>query len=56
LPGFYAFREALEDPKHHDHNELTERYSGPFDPNALDEIKIPKSHVRLGPRKTHKPV
>ena len=56
LPGFYAFLEALEDPKHHDHDELTGSYGGPFDPNALDEAKIRKRLVRLGPRKTRKPV
>jgi len=56
LPGFYAFLEALEDPEHHDHDELTDWYGGPFDPNALDETKIRKRLVRLGPRKTRKPV
>ncbi len=42
-------------PKHHDHDELTDWYGGPFDPNALDETKIRKRLVRLGPRKTRKP-
>ncbi|MGA3318721.1 MAG: hypothetical protein ABSC64_20070 [Candidatus Korobacteraceae bacterium] len=39
MPSFYAFLGALEDPKHHDHDEVTDWYGGPFDPNALDETK-----------------
>lgn len=54
LPGFYAFLEALEDPKNPDHEELTDWYGGPFDPSALDEASIKKRLARLGPRKRRK--
>jgi len=54
LPGFYNFLEALEDTEHPDHEELTDRYGGPFDPSDLDEAGIRKRLARLGPRKKRK--
>jgi hypothetical protein len=54
LPGFYNFLEALQDPEHPDHEELTDWYGGPFDPNTLDETKIRKRLARLSARKNRK--
>ena len=54
LPGFYNFLDALEDPEHPDHEELTDWYGGPFDPNDLDEAQIRKRLARLVPRKKRK--
>ena len=40
IPGYYNLLEALQDPSHPDHEELSEWVGGPFDPEAfeLDEV------------------
>ncbi|HEY0281854.1 MAG TPA: plasmid pRiA4b ORF-3 family protein [Rhizomicrobium sp.] len=55
LPGFYNLLEALEDPKHPNHEDMLDWCGGRFDPNALDEASIRKRLSRLGPRKKRKP-
>jgi len=39
LWGYYRFLEAIQDPKHPEHDEMLE-WGGPFDPNALDIEKF----------------
>jgi Plasmid pRiA4b ORF-3-like protein len=39
-PGYAEFLEAMVDPNHERHKELTEFYDADFDPNALDVIAI----------------
>jgi len=51
LPGFYEFLEAIEDPDHPEHDELTDWYGGPFDPAALNEAAIKKRLASIGTRK-----
>ncbi len=36
IPGYEHFREAIRDPQHPDHNELSEWIGGSFDPEAFD--------------------
>lgn len=38
VPGFENFLDAIADPFHEDHAELTEWYDGAFDPVTLDEL------------------
>jgi hypothetical protein len=54
LPGFYNLLEALDDPKHPDHEEMLDWCGGRFDSNALDEASIRKRLARLGSRKKRK--
>ncbi len=54
LPGFYNFLEAVDDPKHPDHNDLITWYGGSFDASDLDDVAIKKRLARLVPRKKRK--
>jgi hypothetical protein len=36
IPGYENFREAIRDPQHPDHSELSEWIGGSFDPEAFD--------------------
>ncbi len=36
IPGYENFREAIRDPRHPDHKELSEWIGGDFDPEAFD--------------------
>ena len=47
FPGFYAFLEALEDPKNPEHAPLLEWHGGPFDPEAMDEDEIRERLARI---------
>ena len=44
-PGFENFLEAIANPKHEDHAELTDWYDGNFDPKTIDE---PLAKRRVG--------
>lgn len=46
-PGFAVFLEALADPDHPDHDELTDWYGGPFDPDDMDEETIQAQLKRI---------
>ena len=54
IPGFYGFLEALEDPNHPDHSHLLEWHGGPFDKNAIDEVKIRKRLATIATRRLRK--
>ena len=38
--GFMEFLEAVLDASHEEHDRMTERYGGPFDPEDIDEQRI----------------
>ncbi len=40
IPGYYAFLEAIADPKHPEHEELMEWLEDDFDPEAFDVEEI----------------
>ena len=40
LSGFEDFLEAMADPTHPEHDEMTTWYGGPFDPDDIDEARI----------------
>lgn len=44
-PGYAEFLEAIADPDHERHDELTEWYDADFDPNA---VNVPAIRERLG--------
>ena len=57
-PGYAEFLEAIADPDHERHSELTEWYDASFDPNAVDMqaiqerlAKLAKSWSRKAPSK-----
>jgi len=41
IGGYYRFLEAIQNPKHPEHEEMAE-WGGPFDPNAFDIDEINK--------------
>ncbi len=41
-PGFYAFLEAIGDPKHPDHDDRIDWYGDAFDPDSFDTARINK--------------
>jgi len=51
VPSFYAFLDALQDPKHPNYEEVLDWYGGPFAPKHLDEVAIKKRLASIGPRK-----
>lgn len=54
VPGFYNFLDAIDDPEHADHEELTDWYGGPYDPGDIREADIKKRLARCAPRKKRK--
>ena len=54
-PGYEHFLEAIADPGHPDHEELTEWHDGPFDPSVPDtdtyQLEVLKLAKRWQPRK-----
>lgn len=40
LPGFEAFREAINDPGHERHDEMLQWYGASFDPAIVDDRQI----------------
>jgi hypothetical protein len=50
-PGFYAFLDAINDPKHPDHADSIEWSGGPFDPDSLDIEPIQKNLARIAGRR-----
>ena len=53
IPGFYGFLEALNDPKHPDHDYLLDWHGGTFDPNA-DQEQISKLLAKIATRRQRK--
>jgi hypothetical protein len=51
LPGFYAVLDALADPTHPDHGEVTEWHKG-YDPEAIDEEVARIALSRIARRRT----
>ncbi len=51
--GFYHFLQAMADPKHPDHKELRDWWSGSFDPDAFDVGEA--NQVFHGKRKQRRP-
>jgi hypothetical protein len=51
IPGFYAFLDAIDDPKHPDHDDRIEWYGGVFDPNEIDIDRIRKDLHRIAARR-----
>lgn len=51
IPGFYAFLDAMSDPKHPDHDDRIEWYGGVFDPAAFDADHIRKDLNRIAARR-----
>jgi hypothetical protein len=50
IPGFYELLEALADPKHPRHAELSEWIDG-YDPDAIDELSIKYALGRIANRR-----
>lgn len=50
--GYIEFLEAIADPKHERHAELTEWSGGDFDPNRFDIDEINRALAQLSPRKS----
>jgi len=44
-PGFFEFLQAMADPKHPEHRNLTEWHGGPFDADTFDELT---TKLRIG--------
>jgi Plasmid pRiA4b ORF-3-like protein len=51
IPGFYAFLDAINDPKHPDHADRIDWYGGRFDPGNLDIEPIQKHLARIATRR-----
>jgi hypothetical protein len=51
VPGFYAFLDAISDPKHPDHDDQIEWYGGKFDSTELDSERIRKDFGRIAARR-----
>ncbi|WP_174280089.1 plasmid pRiA4b ORF-3 family protein [Sphingomonas bacterium] len=43
LPGFALFLDAVADPTHEDHEQLSEWHGGPFDPEDMDEPALQRA-------------
>ena len=43
IPGFYAFLDAVADPRHPDLEDMLDRYGEPFDPSDMDWPQIKKA-------------
>ncbi len=54
IPGFYSLLEAIRDPGHKQHEELTEWLGGDFDPDAfaVDEVNHRLAYLQRRPNKT----
>ena len=50
FPGYAMFLEALADPDHPEHDELTEWYGGAFDPNTPDSDELRLEVLKLAKR------
>lgn len=50
LPGYETFLEAIANPNHPDHDELTEWAGAPFDPHDADAAKLRRNVSRLAER------
>jgi Plasmid pRiA4b ORF-3-like protein len=51
IPGFYAFLDAISDPKHPDHDDRIDWYGGVFDPEEIDTERISKDLNRIAARR-----
>lgn len=51
IPGFEAFLEAINDPKHPDHADRLDWYGGPFDPADMDRTRITKRLAAIASRR-----
>lgn len=51
VPGFYAFLEAITDPRHPDHDDHGDWYGRTFDPNDIDADRIHKALARIAARR-----
>ena len=49
-PGYAEFLEAIADPNHERHKELTEFHDADFDPNAIDVMAIQRQVADLAKR------
>jgi pRiA4b ORF-3-like protein len=49
-PGYAEFLEAIADPNHDRHDELSEWYAADFDPNAVDVLAIRRHLANLAKR------
>jgi hypothetical protein len=49
-PGYAEFLEAIADPDHDRHDELSEWYTADFDPNAVDVLAIRRQLANLAKR------
>jgi hypothetical protein len=54
-PGYEEFLEAINDPEHERHDELSEWFGGEFDPNAIDVDDIRAELLKLANSWTRKP-
>ncbi len=50
MPGFYAFLNALADPRHPGHDHMPTLRGGPFDLKAIDEDKIRTRFSKIAKR------
>jgi Plasmid pRiA4b ORF-3-like protein len=50
IPGFYAFLDAISDPRHPDHEDRIDWYGGIFDPKDIDLDRIQKDLSRIAAR------
>ena len=51
IPGFYAFLDAVSDPKHPDHDDRMDWYGDTFDPDSFDAARINKDLGRIALRR-----
>ncbi len=51
LAGYYAFLDAISDPKHPDHDDQIDWYGRVFDPDELDTERICKDLNRIASRR-----
>jgi hypothetical protein len=52
LPGYYHFLEAINDPKHPEHEDMWEWAGGKFDPSAFNVHDVNRAfHGGWGPRR-----
>ena len=50
IPGFYNALEALADPKHPDHAEISDWFDG-YNPNDIDELVLKITLSRIARRR-----
>ena len=50
IPGFYAFLDAVSDPKHPDHDDQIDWYGDTFDPDSFGAARIHKDLGRIAAR------